>query len=118
MAEETLGSYLNHILAFSIFLVISLFIFLVLYLVAKKTKDTGTKITFFKKDPFMFKNLFVLAMVFVSTILFFFLVSNTILLISEFEFGRPFYLMAGILFLFLLISVYIVKSRILSKEMT
>jgi len=115
MLEETLGAYIDNIFKFIIFLGISLLVFLILFLIARKTRASGRKIRFFKKDPLLVKNLFTLGMILVMVILFILLVFNIIVLIMEFKLGVPVYMLAGVLILLLFISVYVVKSGILNR---
>ncbi|MGM0365654.1 MAG: hypothetical protein ACQEP5_03860 [Actinomycetota bacterium] len=116
MLEETIGAYIDNIFKFIIFIGVSLLVFLALFLIAKKSRKSGRGIRFFKKDPLLLKNLFALGLIFVMLLLFVLLVSNIIVLIVEFQLGAPLYILIGFLFILLLISAYIVKSRILSRE--
>ncbi len=115
MLEETIGSYIDNIFKFLIFLGISLLVFLVLFLAARKTPTAGRKIRFYKKDPLLLKNLFILGLVTIMAILFLLVVSNIIILIVEFEAGPPLYMLAALLLNLLLMAAYIIKSRILNR---
>ncbi len=115
MLEETIGSYISNIFNFIVFLSLSLLLFLALFLISRKSKESSRRIRFFKKDPFLLKNLFVFGVIFILLIFSFFLVSNTVTLIDDFGPGRPLYLLASFLFLIILISVYIIKARVLEK---
>ena len=142
MPEESVAAYINNITTFIIFTTVILFSFLLIFLLSRffiyRNKSSYHKIDiknedlasykhnsnnysekkskyllYLKKDPYLVKNLFVFGLLFVFNIFFIFLIL-VLNFVQQFQIGRDLFLILGFLIFLTVISVYIVKSKIIS----
>ncbi len=131
MPEESIAAYVNNIIAFTLFIVVITLIFIVLFLISrtlihrtrreyriksKKEFFTGRTLYLFnyKKDPYQLKNIFILALVFVSVISFILLILLVFSYAKKPIPGLNMYLIIAIVLYFILTAVYVIRSKIIS----
>lgn len=127
MPEESLNLYISNIYAIVIFTIVVIFIFIMLFLISrffiysihnKTFSENGYKVRKaelykVKKDINLSKNIFIFGIVFIFIIFFILLILLTLNFASNFKVGDSLYLLLGIIFLLIAISVYLVKSEVL-----
>ena len=128
MPEESVAAYVNNIITFALFTAVIILVFIALFLLSrtliyrigsKQRIEPGKEISpyrpvNYKRDPYRLKNMFILGLIFISIVFFIFLVISVLNYAREPALGLNLYLIAGMIFYFILIAVYIVKSRIIS----
>lgn len=134
MPEESIAAYFNNILAITTFILVLAFIFSLIFLISRiltgqKKPDKGNfsgievgeaarfdkrnVISDYKEDPNRRKNIFILAIVFIIIIYF------ILLVLCIFNFSRNpsvnlnLFLIVGIIFHLILITIYVIKSKII-----
>jgi NADH:ubiquinone oxidoreductase subunit 3 (subunit A) len=80
-----------------------------------KSKSFACSLYDLKKDSNILKNLFVIGLLFISTIFFILLIILSLYFATNFQQGGSFYLILSIVFLILVITVYAVRSKIIDK---
>lgn len=127
MPEESLNLYISNIYAIVIFTIVVIFIFIMLFLLSrffiysinnKTFSENGyqvRKAELYKvtKDINLSKNIFIFGIVFIFITFFILLILLTLNFASNFKLGNSLYLLLGIIFLLIAISVYLVKSEVL-----
>ncbi|MDD3776091.1 MAG: hypothetical protein PHN32_00590 [Actinomycetota bacterium] len=117
MLRDTLGSYIDNLLRFFIFLGVGLLLLLVLVLLSKRSKDKLLDTSsWFKFSHLLHKNLMALGLIFLSLLLLALLVTNIALAMAALQLGGPVYMLGGFIILLVMMAVYVVKSRIFSGD--
>jgi len=131
MPEESIAAYVNNIIAFTLFIIVITLIFAALFLLSrtliyrtrreyriesKKGFSAVRPLYLFnyKKDPYQSKNIFILALVFISVISFILLILLVFSYIREPVPGLNMYLIMAIVIYFILTAIYVVRSKIIS----
>jgi hypothetical protein len=126
MPEESINIFISNIYAIVIFTGIFLLIFLILFLLSRyfKRKTTGKKIKkpvitkdtryfVLHKDTSLSATLFVAGLIFVSIVFLILLVVLSVYFVTSFQVDRSLYLLFLLVFLILLTTVYVIRSKIL-----
>ncbi len=131
MPEESIAAYVNNIITFTLFIVIIVFIFGILFLLSHilvrrtgsrentelkgETFPSGSLNLFnYKRDPYRVKNIFILGVIFIVVITFIFFIIAVFNYSKDPAAGLNLYLIIGIVFYLVLMAVYLVKSKIIS----
>jgi hypothetical protein len=130
MPEESINIFISNIYSTAIFTAVFALLFLFMLAVSKILKaKTGAKIKniedpaqrgFFNpyeinKDTGYLKTVFVAGTVFIMAVLFIFLIILTVYFANNFIIDSSLYLIFITVFLILAITVYLIKSRIISR---
>jgi len=134
MPEESIAAYINNIVTFTIFIVILVSMFAILFLISRilvrrniEEKDAGIEkaqkeigwtgnadADNYRTDPYLRKNAFILGTVFVNIIVFLILALAVLDYALRPSIGLSFYLIAGVLLYLILMVVYLIRSRIVN----
>jgi len=128
MPEESVAAYVNNIMAFALFTAVIILVFVALFLLSRtliyrvgSKQRTEPEKEFslyrpvnYRRDPNRFKNMFILGTIFISIVFFIFLIISVLNYAVEPAVGLNLYLIGGMIFYFILIAAYIVKSGIIS----
>jgi hypothetical protein len=126
MPEESLNLYISNIYAIVIFTIVVIFIFIMLFLLSrffiysinnKTFSEKGYQVRKaelykVKKDINLSKNIFIFGIVFIFITFFILLILLTLNFASNFKLGDSLYLLVGIIFLLIALSVYLAKSEV------
>jgi hypothetical protein len=130
MPEESINIFISNIYSTAIFTAVFALLFLFMFAVSRiLMKKTGEKIKILKtnpsrrvfnpyeinKDTGYLKTVFVAGTVFIMAVLFIFLIILTVYFANNFIIGSSLYLIFITVFLILAITVYLIKSRIISR---
>ena len=132
MQEESIASYANNIITFSMMIIVSAVVFLVLFIIwrgmvqrAKKRYSPGPEIkdesgfqgkgllSDFNRTPYLVRGIFILASGFIFIVLLLFLVFTVFNYIGNSRTGQDLFIIAGIVFYLILILIFLVRSKIL-----
>ncbi len=132
MPEESIASYINNIASFTMMILASGFIFLVLFFiwrtVAYRVKrkyprrdeikirahsQFKGRLSEFSIKPYLIRNIFTLASVFIFVALFLLLAFAVFDYSGSFRTGFNLFIIIGIVFYLVLILIYLVRSKIL-----
>ncbi len=128
MPEESVAAYVNNIMTFALFTAVIILVFVALFLLSRtliyrvgSKQRTEPEKEFslyrpvnYRRDPNRFKNMFILGTIFISIVFFIFLIISVLNYAVEPAVGLNLYLIGGMIFYFILIAAYIVKSGIIS----
>lgn len=137
MPEESINLYISNISSLILFIAVAVFIFLVLFLISKiiifrnrkkniedfkfyriegegKESNKISGLLFLKKDIYIKKNIFIFGLVFISSIFFVLLITLVLSFATQIQLGMSLFVIVGLLFLLLVISIYIIKSKIIN----
>jgi len=137
MPEESINLYISNISSLVLFIAVVVFIFLVLFLISKviifrsrkknskafkfyRIEGEGKKsnkisgLLFLKKDIYIKKNIFIVGLVFIFSIFFVLLIALILSFATQIQLGTNLFAVLGLLFLLLVISIYIIKSKIIN----
>jgi hypothetical protein len=134
MPEESIAAYINNIVTFTIFIVILVSVFAILFLISRilvrrniEEKNAGIEkaqkeigwignadADNYRTDPYLRKNAFMLGTVFVNIIVFLILALAVLDYALRPSIGLSFYLIAGVLLYLILMVVYLIRSRIVN----
>jgi hypothetical protein len=137
MPEESINLYISNISSLILFIAVVVFIFLVLFLISKviifrsrkknneafkfhRIEGEGKKpkkisgLLFLKKDIYIKKNIFIFGLVFIFSIFFVLLITLVLSFATQIQLGMSLFVIVGLLFLLLVISIYIIKSKIIN----
>lgn len=134
MPEESINIFISNIYAAAIFTGILFLIFLFLFCLSRIfISRTGKKVRkdltesakapdmqgfssySINKDIYAAKNLIVLGLIFVFTVFFILLILLTMHFITSFRIDGSTYLIFAIIFLMIVLTVYVVKTRIIDR---
>jgi len=130
MPEESINIFISNIYSTAIFTAVFAVLFLFMFAVSRiLMKKTGEKIKItedqssrrvfnpyeINKDTGYLKTVFVAGTVFIMAVLFIFLIILTVYFANNFIIGGSLYLIFITVFLILAITVYLIKSRIISR---
>jgi hypothetical protein len=130
MPEESIAAYINNIIAFALFIAMITLIFAALLLLSRiliyrnrreyragpgKELSSGRPsfLVGYKKDPYQSKNIFILALAFN------YVISFILLILIVFDYagdptpGLNMYLIIAVVLYFILIVIYVIKSKII-----
>ncbi len=132
MPEESIASHINNIVSFTMMVIVSVFIFLVLFFIWRslvyrakrkypREDETKTRTYYQVKDrlydfsikPYLVRNIFILASVFIFAALFLLLAFAVFNYSGNFGYGFDLFIIIGIVFYLILILIYLVRSKIL-----
>jgi hypothetical protein len=137
MPEESINLYISNISSLILFIAVAVFIFLVLFLISKiiifrnrkkniedfkfyriegegKESNKISGLLFLKKDIYIKKNIFIFGLVFISSIFFVLLITLVLSFATQIQLGMSLFVIVGLLFLLLVISIYIIKSKMIN----
>lgn len=137
MPEESINLYISNISSLILFIAVVVFIFLVLFLISKviifrsrkknieasefyRIEEEGKKsnkisgLLFLKKDIYIKKNIFTFGLVFIFSIFFVLLITLVLSFATQIQLGMSLFVIIGLLFLLLVISIYIIKSKMIN----
>ena len=143
MPEESINIFISNIYAIAIFTGFFAAIFLVLFMVSRilinrskkfeadwkednlqvkemrqqeRQQDSQTgSMMIVRKDIFIKKNLFISGLLFICAIFFIILILLSYLFATNFRMEGSFYIILSIIFLIIVMTVYIVKSKIIER---
>ena len=130
MPEESINIFISNIYSTAIFAAVFIVLLLFMFAVSKiLTRKTGANIRNIEnpasrrvfnpyeinKDTGYLKTVFVAGTVFIMAVLFIFLIILTVYFANNFIIGSSLYLIFITVFLILAITVYLIKSRIISR---
>ncbi len=130
MPEESINIFISNIYSTAIFTAVFAVMFLFLFALSKiLTRKTGAKIKNIEnpasrkvfnpyeinKDAGYLKTVFIAGTVFIMAVLFIFLIILTVYFANNFIIDSSLYLIFITVFLILTITVYLIKSRIISR---
>ncbi|MDD5622697.1 MAG: hypothetical protein PHQ09_06040 [Actinomycetota bacterium] len=131
MPEESIAAYINNIIASSLFIVIITIIFAFLFLLSRiLVRRTGIRndaesekeafisessgLFNYKRDPYKRNNVFILATIFISMVIFIFFIFAVFNYSRDPAAGLNMYLITGILAYLIFMIVWLVKSKIIN----
>ena len=128
MPEESINIFIDNIYAIAIFTGVFLVIFLVLFLLSRffRKKSTGKKSKksisvrdtgyfILHRDTSLPATLFVAGLIFVSIVFLFLLIILSVYFVTSFQVDRSLYMVFLLVFLILLVTVYVIRSKILKR---
>jgi hypothetical protein len=130
MPEESINIFISNIYSTAIFTAVFALLFLFMFAVSRiLMKKTGEKTKYtedqpsrkffnpyeINRDTGYLKTVFVAGTVFIMAVLFIFLIILTVYFANNFIIGGSLYLIFITVFLILAITVYLIKSRIISR---
>ncbi len=132
MPEESINIFISNIYSIAIFSVVILIIFLTLFLISKIFIRRGKKnrtdsnysdakpripgqVFSLNKDTDILKTLLVTGILFVLMVLLVLLIMLSMYFVTNFKMDSALYMIFAIVFLILVLTVYIVKSKIIRK---
>ena len=130
MPEESINIFISNIYSTAIFTAVFAVLFLFMFAVSrilmkktgekiKNTQDRSSRRVFnpyeINKDTGYLKTVFVAGTVFIMAVLFIFLIILTVYFANNFIIDGSLYLIFITVFLILAITVYLIKSRIISR---
>ena len=130
MPEESINIFISNIYSTAIFTAVFAVLFLFMFAVSrilmkktgekiKNTQDQSSRRVFnpyeINKDTGYLKTVFVAGTVFIMAVLFIFLIILTVYFANNFIIDGSLYLIFITVFLILAITVYLIKSRIISR---
>ncbi|MFA5015214.1 MAG: hypothetical protein WC549_06715 [Actinomycetota bacterium] len=131
MPEESIAAYINNIIASTLFIVIITIIFAFLFLLSRVlVRRTGNRndeepekeafisessgLFNYKRDPYKRNNVFILATIFISMVIFIFFIFAVFNYSRDPAVGLNLYLIIGILAYLIFMVVWLVKSKIIN----
>jgi len=135
MPQESIAAYVNNIIAFAIFIITLVFIFGIVFLsstiLSRRTinkndlesirinKEAHPPVSYpeatnYKKNPYKQKNIFILGVLFIIIIFFIFLIFAVFNYTRNPSINLNLYLIIGIVFCLILMTMYLVKLKIIS----
>ena len=128
MPEESINIFISNLYAVAIFTGLFVVFFLILFLISrifitrsipqksKKPSDTGSIKSFvLHTDTSLTKTLFIAGIIFVNIIFLILLMMLSLYFVTNFQVDKSLYMVFFIVFLILLTTVYVIRSKIIKR---